>query len=142
MDQENLDRYIGKALDLINRCQYGMLGNISEDGSPQIKAMIKTKNIGLKMVWFCSNTSSKRVAQIKSDGNTCLYFFEGHEGLMLRGWSEILYDDHMRNEFWQDFMYQYYPQGPSDPDFALIKFTAKSGNYYKSRVNKDFLIDE
>lgn len=133
---------IEKALELINRCQHGMLGNISGDGEPQIKAMIKTKNIGLKTVWFCSNTSSKRVAQIKQDGNTCLYFFEGYEGLMLRGRAEISYDDNMRNEFWQDFMYSYYPQGPLDPDFALIKFTAKSGNYYKGRKNEDFLISE
>ena len=67
-----------KALALINRCEFGLLGNKDEQGNPQIKAMIKTKNEGLKTVWFCSNTSSKRTNQIKKDGNTCLYFYDGY----------------------------------------------------------------
>lgn len=34
----------------------------------------------------------------------------------------------------------YYPQGPLDLDFVLIKFTADNGNYYKSLHNEDFAI--
>jgi len=129
-----------KALALIDRCENGMFGNKDVQGNPQIKAMIKTKNEGLNVFWFCSNTSSKRASQIKNDGNTCLYFFDGHEGVMLRGWGELSYDDEMRKAFWQDGMYIYYPLGPLDPDFVLIKFTAKSGNYYKHLHNEDFEI--
>ena len=129
-----------KALNLINRCENGLLGNKDERGNPQIKAMIKTKNEGLNVFWFCSNTSSKRYQQIKKDGNTCLYFFDGYEGVMLRGSAECSYDDDMRKLFWQDGMYIYYPLGPLDPDFVLIKFTAKSGNYYKDLSNEDFEI--
>lgn len=129
-----------KALALIDRCQIGSFGNKDEQGNPQIKAMIKTKNEGLKTFWFCSNTSSKRAHQIKNDGNACLYFFEGFEGAMLRGRAELSYDDEMRKSFWMDSMYRYYPQGPLDPDFVLIKFTADSGNYYKSLHNEDFAI--
>ena len=130
-----------KSLAVINRCPFGMLGNKDGQGNPQIKAMIKTKNEGLHTFWFCSNTSSKRAAQIKNDGNTCLYFYDEWEGVMLRGVSELSYDDEMRKSFWDDNMLKYYPLGALDPDFVLIKFTAKSGNYYKSLINEDFEID-
>ena len=127
-----------KALALINRCGIGMLGNNDEQGNPQIKAMMKTKNEDLNVFWFCSNTSSKRVSQIKKDGNTCLYFYEGFEGVMLRGTAEVSYDDEIRKSLWQDNMTVYYPLGPLDPDFALIKFSAKSENYYNNLRNEDF----
>ena len=130
-----------KALNVINRCEIGMLGNKDEQGNPQITAMIKAKNDGLNVFWFCSNTSSKRVAQIKKDGNACLYFFENFEGVMLQGIAEVSYDDDVRKSFWEDGMEVYYPLGYTDPDFALIKFTAKSGNYYKDLQNEDFEID-
>jgi general stress protein 26 len=129
-----------KALSLINQCEFGLLGNKDEQGNPQIKAMIKAKNEGLEIFWFCTNTSSKRVNQIKKDGNTCLYFYKGYEGVMLRGIAEVSYDDDTRKSFWQDDMVVYYPYGYLDPDFALIKFTATSGNYYKDLHNEDFLV--
>jgi len=130
-----------KALEIINRCKIGMLGNIDENGNPQIKAMIKTKNEGLSIFWFCTNTSSKRVAQIKKDGNACVYFYEDHNGVMLSGTAEVSYDDDIRKSFWEDFMYRYYPLGALDPDFALIKFTAKYGNLYDGLPTKDFEVD-
>ena len=130
-----------KALLVINRCEIGLLGNNDEQGNPQIKAMIKADNEGLKTFWFCSNTSSRRVNQIKKDRNACLYYYEGFEGVMLRGFAEVSYDDDIRKSFWQDDMVMYYPLGYTDPDFALIKFTATSGNYYNNLHNEDFEID-
>ena len=129
-----------QALDLINRCDIGMIGNVDELGRPQIKALMKTKNEGLKEFWFCSNTSAKRTSQIEKNENTCLYFQEGWKGVMLRGVAELSYDDVRRKSFWDDVMFRYYPEGPLDPDFVLIKFTATSGNYYEKMKNEDFEI--
>ena len=132
-----------KALNVVNECSnngipIALLGNTDENGNPQIKALIKTANDGLHTFWFCSNTSSRRVNQIKKNGNSCLYFFNGFEGVMLRGNSEISYDDEIRKSFWHDNMLIYYPKGYTDPDFALIKFSATSGNYYNNLQNEDF----
>ena len=57
---------------------------------------------------------------------------------MLRGWSELSYDDDIRKSFWEESMLMYYPLGPLDPDYVLIKFTAKSGNYYHNLHSEDF----
>ena len=129
-----------KALKVVSKCEIAMMGTVDEAGQPYIKGLIKTKNDGLKEFWFCSNTSSKRVAQIKENGKACLYFTKKFEGVMLIGLAEISYDDEMRKSFWHDNMLVYYPHGALDPDFALIKFTATSGNYYKNLINEDFEI--
>ena len=128
-----------KALKIVNKAEIVMLGTVDKAGQPQIKALIKTKNDGLKEFWFCSNTSSKRAQQMKENGKSCLYFTtKKWEGVMLNGFAELSYDDEVRKSFWDDSMLTYYPQGALDPDFVLIKFTATSGNYYKALVNEDF----
>lgn len=135
-----------KALALIERSPIATFVNIGGEGAPQVKAMFKTKNDGLKTFWFCSNTSSKRVQQLKRDGNASLYFYEFNEmatdgvckGLMLSGKAEITYDDALRKSFWQEGMEMYYPQGPLDPDFAVIVFMAEHGNFYANLINEDF----
>ena len=130
-----------KALAVVNKCELAMIGTVDELGKPQIKMLMKTKNNGLKEFWFCSNTSAKRTKQIKENGTSCLYFTTDEwEGVMLNGFAELSYDDEMRKSFWSDFMFKYYPEGPLDPDFVLIKFVATSGNYYKSMVNEDLEI--
>lgn len=129
-----------KSLALVDRSFTGVLATVDEKGNPQLKAMIKTEAKGLKEFWFCSNTSSKRVIQIQKNSNASLYFHDEKtfEGLMLTGMAEVSYDDAKRKEFWQDSMKIYYPLGCTDPDFALIKFTASKGNYYHGLKNDDF----
>jgi general stress protein 26 len=116
------------------------LGTVEKSGMPQQKAMIKTEAKGLKEFWFCSNTSSKRVHQIKDNPNASLYFYDEKtfEGLMLTGIAEVSFDNEKRKGFWSEEMRMYYPQGCYDPDFALVKFTAHKGNYYHGLKNFDF----
>lgn len=132
-----------KSLALVERSFTGVLGTIDRNGIPQLKAMIKTAATGIKEIWFCSNTSSKRVNQIHENPNASLYFFDEKtfEGIMLSGKAEVSYDDNKRKEFWSEGMEIYYPLGCTDPDYALIKFVAYEGNYYHGLVNTDFIIE-
>jgi len=134
---------IDKSLALVDRSFTGVLGTVDENGFPQVKAMIKTAANGLKEFWFCSNTSSKRAAQIQRNPNACLYFYDEKtfEGLLLTGRADVSHDLE-KKEFWADGMERYYPQGVTDPDFALIKFTASKGNYYHGLNNIDFYIND
>jgi general stress protein 26 len=133
---------VEKSSALIGRSFTGVLGTVDGNGIPQFKEMIKTAAIGLKEFWFCSNTSSKRVVQIKKNPNASLYFYDEKtfEGLMLTGKAEVSYDDEKRKEFWNDGMKKYYPLGCTDPDFALIRFSASKANYYHGLKNIDFEI--
>jgi general stress protein 26 len=133
---------IDKSTTLVSRSITGVLGTIDENGNPEMKAMLKTAADGLNEFWFCSNTSSKRVSHIQKNPNACLYFYdeETFEGLMLTGKAEITYDDEKRKEFWNDSMKIYYPLGCTDPDYVLVKFTARRGNYYHRLKNTDFEI--
>ena len=101
--------------------------------------MIKTAADGLKEFWFCSNTSSKRGLRYRRTPMPASTSTMSAEGLMLIEKGLLM---RKRREFWSDGMERYYPLGCTDPDFALIKFTASKGNYYHELKNTDFDINE
>jgi len=131
---------IQKALALANAAEIVMLGTNGDNGYPHIKAMLKMENEGLKTIWFSTNTSSKRIAQLKRDPKTCVYFvdFENRMGLMLIGEVEILQDANARERLWREGYERYYPQGIDDPDYSVLRFTAEWGNYYHALQNVTF----
>ena len=128
------------ALALINRATIAMLGNNGGQGYPYIKAMLKMENEGLGTVWFSTNTSSKRVGQLKRDPKTCVYMvdMDSWEGLMLVGQVELLTDDASKQRLWRAGYERYYPLGVTDPDYTVLRFKADWGNYYHALNNVTF----
>ena len=131
---------ITEALALANRSGIAMLGTNGDDGYPNIKAMIKMENKGLNRIWFSTNTSSKRVGQLVQNSKACVYFvdFEQWKGLMLVGDVEVLQDMESRQRLWREGFEKYYPLGVTDPDYSVLRFTARWGNYYHALSNVTF----
>jgi len=115
-----------KALSLANLSNITMLGTNGDKGYPNVKAMIKMENEDLKIVWFSTNTSSKRITQLNRDSKTYVYFvdFDQWEGLMLVGNIEVLQDIESKKQLWHEGYEKYYPSGVTDPDYSVLRFTA------------------
>lgn len=114
------------------------------EGFPNIKAMLQTrKREGLKHIYLSTNTSSMRVSQFLKNNRACLYvcntrFFKG---VMLCGTMEILTDSTSKEMIWQEGDTMYYPEGVTDPDYCVLKFTAFAGRYYSGFKSEDFTIE-
>jgi general stress protein 26 len=136
------DEAKGQGLALVNSAKIAMLGTNGDDGYPNIKAMIKVENEGLKRIWFSTNTSSKRVAQLLRDPKACVYFvdFDQWKGLMLVGTVEVLQDAESRERVWTEGDEKYYALGVTDPDYSVLRFTAEWGNYYHALSNLIFQV--
>ena len=131
-----------QGLKLIKKSKICLLGTNGEDGFPNIKAMLNLKQRGLKYIWFSTNTSSKRVKQLKMDNRACVYYVDekSFEGLMLVGTVDILQDLVSRKMLWTEGAEIYYPLGVKDPDYTVLRFTARWGNYYYKLKNITFNI--
>ncbi|MEJ2552252.1 MAG: pyridoxamine 5'-phosphate oxidase family protein [Anaerolineales bacterium] len=131
-----------EALALANAAQIAMLGTNGDDGYPNIKAMIKMENEGLKTIWFSTNTSSRRISQLERDSRASVYFvdFEQWMGLMLVGEVAILQDTASKERLWREGYERYYPLGVTDPDYSVLRFSSRWGNYYHALSNVTFEI--
>lgn len=137
MTQDDAQR---EALILINRSRITVVACNGQEGYPLTKAMFKVENQGLKTVWLSTNTSSQRVSAFRKDPRASLYFMdtEAVKGLMLIGKMEVLTDLESRKRLWSDGCERYYPQGVTDPDYSVLRFTASCGRYYHSLETESF----
>lgn len=129
---------------LIDRQSTAFIGSVSAEGFPNVKAMLAPrKRIGLKTMYFTSNTSSMRAAQYRDNPKACVYFCDRRffRGVMLTGTMEVLEDSESREMIWQEGDTMYYPLGVTDPDYFVLRFTAESGRYYSNFKSEDFSIE-
>lgn|GEM_PF-308317 len=128
---ENLEA-IQIAINLVQNSKVAFLGSIGEDGYPNIKAMLELGTNGLETMYFSSNTSSQRVADLRRNPKACLYYVdkENFIGLMLVGEIEIVNDQAIKDQLWRTGFERYYPLGKTDPDYSILKFTSKWGKLY------------
>ncbi|MHC1690014.1 MAG: pyridoxamine 5'-phosphate oxidase family protein [Bacteroidales bacterium] len=130
--------------EIIDKASISIIGSVDEAGFPNAKAMLQPrKRVGIKEIYFSTNTSSLRVKQFLENSKSCLYFFDKRflRGVMLKGITEVIKDFKSKEEIWRDGDEMFYSKGINDPDYCVLKFTAKSGRYYSNFKSEDFEID-
>lgn len=135
---KNPEQTIG---NLIDKQSVSFIASVSEDGFPNMKAMLPPrKRTGIKEFWFTTNTSSMRVAQYRENPNASIYFCDKRffRGVMLTGQMEVLEDANTKQMIWHEGDTMYYSQGVTDPDYCVLKFTAAKGRYYSNFHSEDF----
>lgn len=59
---------------------------------------------------------------------------------MLLGTMEVLEDSIYKEMIWREGDTMYYPQGVTDPDYCVLRFTAMQGRFYNSFSSENFNI--
>ncbi|MFA5180923.1 MAG: pyridoxamine 5'-phosphate oxidase family protein [Syntrophales bacterium] len=127
--------------NLIDKANVSIISSVDEDGFPNSKAMLPPrKREGIKHFFFTTNTSSLRVGQYLKNRKACIYFFDKRffKGVMLRGAMEVLHDSAAKEMIWIQGDEMYYPQGVTDPDYCVLRFTTQNGRYYSNFKSEDF----
>lgn len=137
----NPEQTVGNMAD---KLKTAFIGSVDKQGFPNVKAMLQPrKREGIKVFYFTTNTSSMRVRQYLSDNKACVYFCDNRffRGAMLRGTMEVLTDAQSKEMIWRDGDTEYYPEGVTDPDYCVLKFTAISGRFYSNYHSEEFSVD-
>ena len=130
--------------NMIDKLKTVFIGSIDAEGFPNIKAMLQPrKREGIKVIYLTTNTSSMRVAQYRKNNHASIYFCDTRffRGVMLRGTMEVLTDDASKEMIWQEGDTMYDPEGVTDPDYCVLKFTAISGRFYSNFKSESFVVD-
>lgn len=129
--------------NLIDKQTIAHISSVDEEGYPNTKAMYAPrKREGIRVFYFSTNTSSMRVKQYKDNPKACIYFSDRrfYRGVMLKGPMEVLEDAKSKEMIWLPGDITYYPLGVDDPDYCVLKFTAREGRYYSSFQSETFRI--
>jgi general stress protein 26 len=142
------------SLDLISNAPAVYFSTIDARGYPQTRALLNLRNPGQfpnlvdifsdhdgdLLAYFSTNTSSSKSSQLRSNPRVAVYYClpEQWRGLMLGGEVEFIDDIELKKKVYQEGWEQYFPEGPSDPDFTLLRLRPTVAKYYQSLDTCDF----
>ncbi len=112
------------ALAFLEAAGVVLLGTVDAEGYPHAKSMPLLRLDGLNVAWFATKTSTNRVARIRKNPKTCIYYCDSarRTALLLTGRAEVLTDRASRQAVWRDGFERVYKRGLDDPEFAVIRF--------------------
>ena len=131
---------IGK---LIDKANMSIVSYVDDQGFPISKAMLAPREReGIKVFWFTTNTSSNKVKFFKENPKASIYFVDKRffRGVSLVGTMEVLETAEAKERIWREGDTMYYPEGVTDPDYCVLRFTAETGRYYSNFNSEDFKI--
>lgn len=127
--------------NLIDKSNMTIISYTDNEGFPISKAMLSPREReSIKIFWFSTNTSSNKVRYFRENPKASIYFVDKRffRGASLVGTIEVLETQEAKEKLWQEGDTMYYKQGITDPDYCVLKFTAKRGRYYSNFKSEDF----
>jgi general stress protein 26 len=120
------------------------VASINGEGYPVMRAMLVLEHDCFETQYFSTNTSSGKVACFQENPKASVYYCEpqAYKGVLFVGDMQVCTDQATKDFLWREGFERYYPKGVTDPDYCVLKFTAKWGSYYHGLQNTRFTIDE
>lgn len=127
--------------NLADKATLTIIAYEDEQGFPVSRAMLAPREReGIKVFWFTTNTSSNKVSCYRRNPKASVYFVDKRffRGVNLVGTMEVLETAEAKERIWREGDTMYYPEGVTDPDYCVLRFTAEKGRYYSSFSSQDF----
>lgn len=130
-----MDILIKKAEKLLERCTVCAVSSVTKDGYPRIAILAQLKTDGIKKFYFSTATSSEKVKHYKQNSKAGVTFFNGGDSVSLTGEMQIVEDRQVKESLWQDWLGRHFANGgKDDPEYCILKFTAKKATIYVDQV--------
>ena len=132
--------------NLVKRSEFVVLSTMDEgDGSPDARVVFNLRKARASafeqgasalpagfQTWIATNTSSKKVRELRADRRGCVYYSDtaNFEGLTVQGTFEEVLDDAVRACIWVPAWEMFYPGGLGGGDFSVFLFKPSKARYY------------
>ncbi len=118
---------------IVDSIPYPLLVTISpSDGFPQSRPMHLIDHDG-KTIWFATSRASQKVGQIQSNSRVTVLFVDStsYNYASFHGHAHIVDDVERQQTLWRNEWTDDWPDGPSDPDYVLIRIDGTRGHFLR-----------
>ncbi len=128
MAKDNLKQQV---VELINRNRYSKLITFGPDGAPHGRVMTNLPLGKGMVIWFATGLSTNKIKDIRKNPTVSVFVDDPDDQTYasIIGKAEIVTDARQLKKFWQEPFGFFFPGGPSDPDYCLLKITPKKIEY-------------
>ena len=127
---------VSKAENVINNLAgkmeegYCAIALIDEDGYPSASTVSIAKADGIKWLAFCAGINDNKANRIRKNNRASVCLNSPGYNITLVGTAEVITDPKVKKETWYEGCGEIWPGGADDPDYCVIRFTAKRYNLY------------
>jgi len=112
-----------KVLALIKSNRYAKLITFGTDGPPRGRIMTNLPIGNDMVIWFATGLSTSKIKDIRKNPNVSVFVDDPNDqtNASIIGKAQIITDGKLKKKFWQEPIGFFFPGGPTDPDYCLLK---------------------
>jgi len=123
---------------IVDSIPYPLLVTIcSANGFPQSRPMHLIDHDG-QTIWFATSRASNKVKQIEADSHVTVLFVDSarYNYAAFHGRASIVDDADREKTLWRNDWEDDWPEGPSDPDYVLIRVDGTRGHFLRGHTGE------
>lgn len=133
MSTEAQPDQLKKLGEIIRDIKYAMLTTIDKDGALRCRPM-KTQNSDEfnGELWFFTKASAPKVDEVEHDHHVNISYAHPSDQsyASVSGMAKLVRDTAKNHELWTPLMKAWFPNGPDDPELALLQVTVDKAEYW------------
>ena len=118
---------------LINQIDICLFATRGDDGQLHARPMSNNGQVEWDgQSWFFAPTDGRLVTELRADPAAVAAYRaeEGFAFVSVSGRATIETDQELKKRYWLDDLERWFPNGPSDPDVALIRLDAEEAQWW------------
>ena len=144
--QEDPDHDIAKLAELISDIRVAMLTTFPRGRKPHSRPMY-TQALDSQhfdgSLWFMTDAESLKVAELETNPEVLITYAAPNKNrfVVVTGEARAERNPEKARELWNIHAKGWYPDGPDDPNLALIRVQASSAEYWDGPSNTSYLLN-
>ncbi len=130
MELKDKERLLRKAEEVLARCEDVTVASVDADGFPRPVPVAIMKTVGCSEVWMSTGADSVKTLEFQANPKAGLCYSSNGDSVAMRGMVEIVTEDSIRKEMWKDWMIYHFTEGPTDPNYVLLRFIGKDATIW------------
>lgn len=127
---------------IVDEIRFPLLVTQGETGFPESRPMALVAREE-RTLWFATSRGSRKVRQIEAQPRVTVLFVDTDRFnyASLHGRASIDADRGRGTRFWQEAWREDWPEGPSDPDYILLRVEVSHGHYLRGATGETGTVD-
>lgn len=122
-----------KLREMIKEIDLCMLTTVDESDDLHSRPMSLNSDVDEEgNLWFFTSSNSHKASEIERTPNVNVSFIDTRKQhyVSISGMAELVHDKQKIKELWKPVLKAWFPDGPDQPDVALLKVTLRKAEYW------------
>jgi len=127
--------------ELIKDIRIAIVTTVEPDGTLHGRPLASLAYGNDGQLWFYTAVDSAKVSEVANDVRASVAFADTakEEYVVVSGTADIVNDRQRIHDLWTPFAKPWFPEGPDDPNLALLRVQAERAEYWRSSGKAAYL---